>query len=397
MIHTAQTFTGLDPSATASTGVVLKRGESALLSLPRVSLVEVKRAQGHYYGANSGFSFRVTKGVRYHVGGTRGTFVEGPEGHKVTDVGSAVITSQRVIFHGSMNSREWAFSKLMGLDNDATRPLTLLHVSNRQKVSGLLYPHDTAQPFRYYLGLGIARQQDASEGFIGNLRAERAASVKPTSPPIALASEAPAGLTAALSFLGRIYLGKPGSRLSLRIAQAIAATFITLAALGTVVGPTTPKSEGAILATSTTSNLATAPAASPSPADASPPSPALPQAAVAPTIHPPKTTSSPATHVVAVQVTPAKVAPAPAAPPAPVTTKKQLCGAPANPYGYNYCGSGALIYSPAPDVCRYFSCIANFTNGTGYMEQCADTTVSMSGGRRGACSRHGGELHAVNA
>lgn len=70
------------------------------------------------------------------------------------------------------------------------------------------------------------------------------------------------------------------------------------------------------------------------------------------------------------------------------------CGAPANPWHYNFCG-GSLITSPAADVCNYFNCIANFGNGVGYMVQCNDGTYSMSGGRRGACSSHGGEGRPV--
>lgn len=72
-----------------------------------------------------------------------------------------------------------------------------------------------------------------------------------------------------------------------------------------------------------------------------------------------------------------------------------LCGAPPNPYGYNYCGAGATETSPPADICQYFSCIPNFDNGTGYMEECRDGVVSMSGGLRGACSHHGGEQVSV--
>src|SRR5260370_2026009 len=42
--------------------------------------------------------------------------------------------------------------------------------------------------------------------------------------------------------------------------------------------------------------------------------------------------------------------PPPTSPPAADT-----CGAPANPWGYNFCGRGALIYSPPADFCSYFS------------------------------------------
>lgn len=74
-----------------------------------------------------------------------------------------------------------------------------------------------------------------------------------------------------------------------------------------------------------------------------------------------------------------------------------LCGAPANPYNYNYCGTGSLIRSPPSDICTYFNCISNFFNGTGYMVECMDGTVSMAGGIVGACSDHGGVEQTVYA
>jgi hypothetical protein len=87
--------------------------------------------------------------------------------------------------------------------------------------------------------------------------------------------------------------------------------------------------------------------------------------------------------------------------PRPTTTKPkpkpkpvELCGAPANPLGYNFCG-GSHVTSPDPDTCVYFDCIASFDDGQGYMEQCEDGTVSMSGGRSGSCSHHGGNRRPV--
>jgi len=55
-----------------------------------------------------------------------------------------------------------------------------------------------------------------------------------------------------------------------------------------------------------------------------------------------------------------------------------------------------VVTSPPADICTYFSCIPYFPKGKGYMEECRDGMVSMSGGRRGACSSHGGELIAVS-
>ena len=80
---------------------------------------------------------------------------------------------------------------------------------------------------------------------------------------------------------------------------------------------------------------------------------------------------------------------------AATSTGGNLCGAPANPYGFNYCGRGADVTSPPADICNYFSCIANFNKGVGYMAECNDGMVSMSGGRKNSCSHHGGELRPV--
>ena len=91
-------------------------------------------------------------------------------------------------------------------------------------------------------------------------------------------------------------------------------------------------------------------------------------------------------------------APSPAATPIPAPTPStapppppvvNLCGAPANPWNYNFCG-GNLITAPATGFCSYFTCISSFATGTGYVVQCVDGKFSKSGGHTGVCSQHGG-------
>jgi putative cell wall-binding protein len=81
-----------------------------------------------------------------------------------------------------------------------------------------------------------------------------------------------------------------------------------------------------------------------------------------------------------------------------------LCGAPANPYGFNYCGVGVEVTrAQVPsNICSYFSCIGSapshetFWRGVGYLDVCMDGDISLSGGVTGACSSpHGGENHPV--
>ncbi|MGC1212142.1 MAG: hypothetical protein WA890_12855, partial [Micromonospora sp.] len=86
--------------------------------------------------------------------------------------------------------------------------------------------------------------------------------------------------------------------------------------------------------------------------------------------------------------------PSPSTSPSP--SPGDLCGAPQNPYGYNYCG-GSYIYSPATDVCDYFDCVAEFWDGRGYMVQCNDGLHSMTGLPGGPCADHGGTRRPVYA
>lgn len=102
------------------------------------------------------------------------------------------------------------------------------------------------------------------------------------------------------------------------------------------------------------------------------------------TTEPPPTTTRPPTTVPLTTVPPTTVVTA-------TTIAVTLCGAPPNPYHFNQCGDGALIYSPPSDICNYFNCIESFWDGTGYMTECNDGTYSMSGGHDGACSYHDGE------
>jgi hypothetical protein len=108
-------------------------------------------------------------------------------------------------------------------------------------------------------------------------------------------------------------------------------------------------------------------------------------------------TTLPATTVLTttVQTAPPPTSPSPTARPTTTLAGGALCGAPANPYGYNLCGRGGTITQPAAGTCGYFNCIANFSNGTGYMEECMDGTYSMSGGRSGSCSSHHGNKQPV--
>lgn len=86
--------------------------------------------------------------------------------------------------------------------------------------------------------------------------------------------------------------------------------------------------------------------------------------------------------------------PVPTQPPAPTPTPAPATGVNGNPWGYNF-NPGNVIYSPPGAFCSYFSCITSFWNGNGYVEECNDGMYSKSGGIRGSCSRHGGDMRPL--
>lgn len=85
--------------------------------------------------------------------------------------------------------------------------------------------------------------------------------------------------------------------------------------------------------------------------------------------------------------------------PLTATTSSQadsLCGAPSNPDGYTYCQTGgSRITNPAQNTCSFFPCIHNFSKEGGYMVECVDGKVSMTGGLPSACRYHHGVLLTV--
>ncbi|HEV7677504.1 MAG TPA: hypothetical protein VGQ42_02930 [Candidatus Dormibacteraeota bacterium] len=181
---------------------------------------------------------------------------------------------------------------------------------------------------------------------------------------------------------------------------ALAALIVGMAAssAGTTSSTTSPASAvAAAITTEPPSPTAPASVSTPTPAVPAPPTTvpvALPTATAtpAPTEPPTPAPTVPPTPAPTPLPTPKPTAPPPPPPPPPPATPvQQLCGAPSNPWGYNFCG-GTTIASPPANFCGYFNCIPSFWKQTnGYVAQCNDGLFSHSGGRSGACSSHGGE------
>ncbi|MEH1097804.1 hypothetical protein [Micromonospora sp. CPCC 205561] len=266
-----------------------------------------------------------------------------PDGIRVADAGLAVITNRRLVLLGGRGRRDWAYGKMTGLAHDPHAPVTLIQVLDRRRASGLMLPPDVAADFRFKLTLAFAdaiEQRGAVLDQIDEAIAEHA-QLKPFRPLIATPAQA-----RPLAFV-------PGGRRTVAVAAGIA-LLVPAALLDTDPSdPTRPE---------------VAVAATPAPAGSAPPV-ALPAAPVrGPVASKPRRGTTP---------------------PTPTPAGKRLCGAPDNPMGYDFCG-GDRIRRPAAEVCDWFDCVPEFWAGRGYLVQCRDGSVSLTGGRRDACAAHDG-------
>jgi hypothetical protein len=185
MVDLAGRFGGVTRAEQPDIALELRRGERLFFAMDGAGLIEPRRLPGHWQAGYSGFSFRVARGVRWHVGGSRGHYLPGAEVPTPVDTGLASITDQRVVFQGARASREWLFAKLLGYQHATDVPWTAIQVSNRQKVSGLLYDREHAEEFHFRLALALAHYHDDVAGFVAQLNGQLAehAKLRPAPPP----------------------------------------------------------------------------------------------------------------------------------------------------------------------------------------------------------------------
>lgn len=156
--------------------LVLKRGERMVATIDGAGLFEPRREPGHWSGRSAGVSIPVLDtGLRVRVGKSAGTFVQGAEMPTVIDTGDASITTDRVVFQGGKYTREWEFSKLIGVVHYSDHPATAIQVSNREKTSGLVYPGvSSPEPVRLAMTVAIAIFRGEGADTVTELRDELA-------------------------------------------------------------------------------------------------------------------------------------------------------------------------------------------------------------------------------
>lgn len=92
------------------TGLILHPGERCF-GLCRGAQHVAEAHRTRYVGGSQGVSFRIAKGVRYHIGGFSGHPVT-TEYEKVQDLGDLYVTTERVVFAGSREVTSIAAKKI---------------------------------------------------------------------------------------------------------------------------------------------------------------------------------------------------------------------------------------------------------------------------------------------
>lgn len=155
--------------------VILKPEEHWLGGLTGVSLIQPRIGSSHSVTNYTGFSYQLTPKTRIRSGQYYTTHTPGEESPAIADQGNVIITSQRVIFQGQKRAHEWEYRKMLGYINNETEPWTSIQVSNRERVSGVMYSWSGATYFRFRLAWGLAIFQDELDQFAESLGIQRVA------------------------------------------------------------------------------------------------------------------------------------------------------------------------------------------------------------------------------
>ncbi|WP_419918315.1 hypothetical protein [Candidatus Poriferisocius sp.] len=146
--------------------LVMKKGEELLFVMEGVGLTETRRGQTTYQGGSAGVSIRVAKGLTVRTGQHRGRVNQAPEEQALIDNnGTFVVTTQRAVYVGKKQTREFLWSKILSyqLYDWKKLILLLLPVSSRVKVSGIAMDCDEIEAEiaaeRVQLGIAIFHER----------------------------------------------------------------------------------------------------------------------------------------------------------------------------------------------------------------------------------------------
>jgi hypothetical protein len=157
-------------------GLELVRGERLFASVTDTSLIEERRNGGHWQSGSQGVSVPIGSigghSVRYHVGASRGHYVQGTPSPTAIDTGTTYVTDRRVVFVGDAQTRECRFDKLLA--RQAVSGATTFSISNRQKPITIHYGAALDEWFEFRLDLALAHHKGTTAELVDQLEQQLA-------------------------------------------------------------------------------------------------------------------------------------------------------------------------------------------------------------------------------
>ncbi len=157
--------------------IVLTKGEALFGKVDGASLIEDRAGKGEWKGRSQGVSIPVGslggRSIRYHVGASKGHYVQGTPVATAIDTGTIYITNRRVIFRGHKQNRVCGFDKLISCEH-LDDGESVLAVSNRQKNTVLHYGPALNDWFRTHYEVAFAEYQGTRAELVAEVEAHLA-------------------------------------------------------------------------------------------------------------------------------------------------------------------------------------------------------------------------------
>jgi hypothetical protein len=165
-------------------GFMLNEDEIPVAYLPKSLYLEVVKSPAKYSGGYGGVSFPLFGGIRLNTGRTGGKITPGEESINTTDEGATMITTERIMFTGSLRTAEWKFSKMLSVTH-SPKGFSVFALSGNRKPAGIGFGPDVATEVQFRIELGAAIARNRLPQYLAELQAEKAQhdALMPVPPP----------------------------------------------------------------------------------------------------------------------------------------------------------------------------------------------------------------------
>ena len=162
-------FTAASKGEDAVSNTLMQRsGERTLWSATGI-FHETGRTPSQFVGGSTGVSIPIGGGVRFRVGAMQGQRIPGEELQMDKDEGVVMLTTERLIFTGSLKTQQWEFDKLLMASTTPDQSDYFLNVANRQKTSGVRFDPAVGREFNRFLGSAAAVNEQGYEALLKEL------------------------------------------------------------------------------------------------------------------------------------------------------------------------------------------------------------------------------------